>query len=254
MFQTIGKYVLAFFTEMGKITIFTRILLLRLFQLRIKWRLVFEQMNGLGINSLPIVIMTAAFVSMAFTIQVVREFLKFGAQSMIGGIVGMAVWRELGPIMTGAVVAGRVGAAIAAEIGSMKVTEQVDGLEALSQDPMVHLVLPRVIATTLMMPILVGIADVVGFLSGFLITLNTGRINPYSYFHSAQTMLQISDVTGGLIKGVLFGFAIGIIGAYTGLNTTSGAKGVGKTTKLAVVASLIVVFGINYFMSLVLFK
>lgn len=240
------------FEGIGRFSLFFLTVLKHLFTRPIRKRLVYEQMVYLGINSLAITIVTAVFVGMAFTIQVVREFLKFGAGEMVGGIVGMAVWRELGPMMTGAVIAGRIGAAISAELGSMKVTEQVEALEAMSQDPVEYLALPRVLALTLMMPLLVGIADIFGYFSGLLIAISTGRINPNAYFYSTQTMLGLSDITGGLVKGLFFGMAIALIGAYFGLKAESGAKGVGKVTRHAVVVSLITIFVLNYFLSLVL--
>ena len=151
-------------------------------------------------------------------------------------------------------VSGRIGAAIASEIGTMKVTEQIDALKALSQDPIKYLVVPRILAVMFMMPLLVGIADVAGFLSGFGVATLMGNINPYAYFNSASLMLQPADVYGGLIKAFVFGFIIALISCYQGLKTTAGAKGVGQSTTFAVVASLIAIFIINYFLSLRYFK
>ena len=207
----------------------------------------------LGVNSLPVTVITALCVGMAFTIQVVRELLRFGATEIVGGVVAMAIWRELGPMLTGVVVAGRVGAAISAEIGTMKVTEQVEALEAMSQDPVKYLVLCRVLACTLMLPLLVGIADIVGFLGGFFVAVAGGHVNPYSYISSANRMLTLIDICGGLGKAVIFGFIISVLSCYVGLTTKGGAKGVGVSTTKAVVISLMAVFIINYFLSLALF-
>jgi len=212
-----------------------------------------EQMYRLGVKSLPITTVTALFIGMAFALQIVQEFLKFGAGKMIGGILALALWRELAPLLTAVVVAGRVGAAIAAELGTMKVTEQVEALEAMGQDPVRYLVAPRVAACTLIMPLLVGWADVVGFFGGFVIAMSSGRVNPYMYFEAAQTMLHVRDITGGLMKGVFFGFCIALISAYMGLSAKAGAKGVGEVTTRAVVVSLIVIFILNYFLSTALF-
>ncbi|NBV83876.1 ABC transporter permease [bacterium] len=248
-----GRRVIRFFEELGKVTqFFLRTMTVMLTQ-PIHWRQTLEQMKLLGTNSFWITVVTAIFVGMAFTLQVVREFLKFGAGKMIGGVVGIAFWRELGPLMTGVVVAGRVGAAIAAELGTMKVTEQVEALESMSQDPIRFLVVPRIIAVTLMMPLLVGMADVVGFFGGYIIAVNVGRINPYLYFDSANTMLRVADVSGGLLKAAFFGFLIALISSYMGLHARSGAKGVGDMTTRAVVTSLIVIFVVNYFLSSSLF-
>ena len=238
----------------GHISQFALYIVKGIFKLRWRFRLLLEQMVSIGVNSIPITAVTAVFVGMAFTIQVVREFLRFGAGDMVGGIVGLAVWRELGPLMTGTVIAGRIGAAIAAELGTMKVTEQVEAIETMSQDPIEYLAIPRVLSLTLMMPLLVGLADILGFFSGLIIALSTGQLNPVAYFQSAQNMLMASDITGGLIKGLVFGFMISVIGCYMGLSTSSGAKGVGSSTRNSVVYSLIAVFVMNYFLSLVLFK
>jgi phospholipid/cholesterol/gamma-HCH transport system permease protein len=212
-----------------------------------------EQMWRLGVKSLGVVTVTAAFVGMAFTLQVIREFLKFGAAKLIGGVVGLAMWRELSPLLIGVVVAGRVGASTASELATMKVTEQIEALESMSHDPVAFLVLPRVWATTLMMPLLVGFADIVSFMSGFGIAMLTGKVNPYAYFDSADSMLKLSDITGGLIKAVCFGFVIGLISSYMGLKTEGGARGVGINTTHAVVASLITIFILNYLLSTALY-
>jgi len=212
-----------------------------------------DQIFLLGIKSLPASVITAAFIGMAFTLQIVREFEKFGANYMVGGIVGLAIWRELGPLLTGVVVSARIGAAISSELASMKVTEQIDALKTLSQDPIKYLVVPRILSTVIMMPILVGIADVVGFLSGLFVASTIANINVHAYFHSASLMLSSFDIIGGLIKAVIFGFLIGLISCYRGLNTKGGAKGVGDSTTIAVVHSLMSIFVVNYFLSLVLF-
>ena len=254
MINPLKNRVLNVITTVGDITEFSYLVLLGLKNRKLRLRLLLEQMVYVGVQSIPIVVVTAAFVGMAFTIQVVREFLSFGAGDMIGGIVGLAIWRELGPMMTGTVIAGRIGAAISAELGTMKVTEQVEALETMSQDPLHYLALPRIIGLTLMMPLLVGLADLVGFFSGWFIALSTGQINPVSYFQSAQNMLFLSDINGGLIKALVFGFSTGVIGCYMGLKTEAGARGVGKSTMNSVVYSLISVFILNYFFSLILFN
>jgi phospholipid/cholesterol/gamma-HCH transport system permease protein len=253
MIKKFGSFVVAFFVDLGNITILAKKVFITIFTSKKYYKRTLEQIIHLGIKSLPITVVTAMFVGMAFTIQVVREFLRFGAGEMIGGVVGMGVWRELAPMLTAVVVAGRVGAAISAELGTMKVTEQVEALESMSQDPVEFLVVPRVISSTLMLPLLVGVADIVGFFGGFFVALASGRINPYSYFESANRMLGMMDICGGLIKGVVFGIIIALISSYMGLKAKGGAKGVGEMTTKAVVVSLIAVFIFNYFLSLVVY-
>ncbi len=252
VFTFLGQKILVFFEEFGNVTLLMGQTLSGLFSGKRVLKRTLDQMLRLGVHSLPITLVTASFVGMAFTLQVVKEFLKFGAAELIGGVVGLAVWRELGPLLTAVVVAGRVGAAISAELGTMKVTEQVEALESLSQEPAEFLVLPRLLACTLMLPLLVGLADIVGYLSGFLVAVGH-NVNPYSYFGSADSMLKVGDITGGLIKALLFGFAIGLISSYMGLRATGGAKGVGEMTTKAVVVSLITVFVLNYILSLSLY-
>ncbi len=247
------KQIVHFFEELGNISYMGGQIVTGLFRSKRLLGRTIEQMYHLGIKSIPVAMVTAIFVGMAFTIQVTKEFLKFGAGKMIGGVVGLAVWRELGPLLTGVVLAGRVGAAVAAELGTMTVTEQVEALESMSQDPVLFLVLPRVLACTVMMPLLVGMADIAGFLSGFVIVWASGKLNAFAYFDAADSMLKVSDITGGLIKGLFFGFVVGLISTYMGLKAQAGAKGVGEMTTHAVVVSLLTIFILNYLLSLSLF-
>lgn len=216
-------------------------------------RLVIYQMSYLGVNSLPIVLLTILFTGMVMTVQTAHEFIKYGAQSSVGGVVAIAMGRELGPVMTGVVLAGRVGAAIAAEIGSMKVTEQIDALRVMAVSPVAYLVVPRLAACTFMTPVLVVIADVVGTLGGYLVAAMFG-IGSYTFFHSIEVFAVANDVTGGLVKAAVFGLIVSLIGCYQGLTTKEGAEGVGQATTGAVVTSIILIFISNYFMSLLLYR
>lgn len=253
MFYYLGKNILQFFFDLGGITLLIGNISIHLIKLKIHVRNTIEQMILLGIQSLPITFVTAIFVGMVFAMQIIKEFLRFGAGKMIGGVLGMALWRELAPLLIGVVIAGRVSAAIAAELGSMKVTEQIDALKALSQDPIEYLIVPRFIACTVMVPLLVGIADIIGFFGGLLVVLLNPKVNPYSYFDSAQSMLYPIDIWGGLVKAIFFGMVIAVIGSYMGLNAKAGAKGVGEITTKAVVVSLVTIFILNYFLSMVIF-
>jgi phospholipid/cholesterol/gamma-HCH transport system permease protein len=254
MVISLGNRTFRFFISLGEFVVFSGRVFSRLFKAKHTMARTVDQMVVLGVNSLPVTIVTACFVGMAFTMQVVNEFLKFGAGGMIGGVVGMAMWRELVPMLTGVVISARVGAAISAELGTMKVTEQVDALESMSQDPVEYLVIPRVLASTLMLPVLIGLADILGFFSGLLIAVSVGHINPYSYMSSAQTMLTTLDITGGLLKAVVFGMVISLLSCFMGLNAKSGAKGVGDVTTKAVVTSLICVFILNYLFSVIIYS
>ncbi|MDC0036901.1 ABC transporter permease [bacterium] len=254
MFENIGRQVVTQFTVLGSITELAFRFFRSIFSTYNFWKRVLFQLYALGIKSLPITIITSSFIGMAFTLQIVREFEKFGANYMLGGIVGLAVWRELGPLLTGVAVSARIGAAIASELGTMRVTEQIDALKALSQDPVKYLVVPRIVSVMIMMPLLVGVADVVGFMSGFAVGVPLGNLNPNAYFSSAEQMLGPFDIIGGLIKALIFGFIIGLISCFQGLQAKAGAKGVGESTTRAVVYSLISIFVMNYFLSYVLFQ
>tara|TARA_B100000427_G_scaffold6109_1_gene5718 strand:+ start:3309 stop:4070 length:762 start_codon:yes stop_codon:yes gene_type:complete len=253
MFKRLGNFIILYFENLGKLTHLSLRFVQSIFSSYKLTQKVIHQVYMLGVKSLPITIITSIFIGMAFTLQIVREFEKFGANFMLGGIVGLAIWRELAPLLTGVAVSARIGAAIASELGTMRVTEQVDALKALSQDPVKYLVAPRIIAVMIMMPLLVGVADAVGFMSGFVVGVPMANINPNAYFNSALTMLDSFDIIGGLIKALVFGFLIGIISCFEGLNTKAGAKGVGISTTRAVVSTIISIFIVNFFLSYVLF-
>lgn len=253
MFKNLGHSVIRFYITLGGIALLT-LNIIRVIFTRPKTilRSVFD-MYQLGVQSLPITLLTSVFVGMAFSVQVVREFLRFGASEMVGGVIGMALWRELAPMMTGVAIAGRVGAAIASELGTMKVTEQVEAMESMGQDKVAFLAAPRVLAITVMMPLLVGMADIFGMLSGYLVAILSKQINTYSFINAADRMLVPFDIYSGLIKAVIFGFSTGIISCYMGLSAEGGAKGVGEVTTKAVVVSLVVVFMLNYLLSMAMF-
>jgi phospholipid/cholesterol/gamma-HCH transport system permease protein len=211
-------------------------------------------MVRVGVESLPVAIVTAAFVGMVFAVQIASEFVKFGAGNVVGGVMGIAVARELAPALTAVVIAGRVGSAFAAEIGTMAVTEQIDAIYAMGSNPIKHLVVPRFIATTFMLPILTIFADLIGFFGGYLVAIFVVGINANGYIDSASSLLKLNDIVGGIIKAVFFGMIISIIGCFKGLKTKGGAKGVGEATTDSVVYSLMAIFVVNYFLSLMLFK
>jgi phospholipid/cholesterol/gamma-HCH transport system permease protein len=213
-----------------------------------------EQMAVVGPDSLVIALVTAAFVGMVFTIQVAREFLNFGAVQAVGGVLPLALSRELAPVLTAVVLAARVGSAFAAEIGTMKVTEQIDALYVLKSDPIDYLVIPRLLACCAMLPILTIISLVMGLIGGVFVAELFYGIAQSTFIESIQTFLQIWDLVSALIKAVIFGGVIAIIGCNWGLTTTGGAKGVGESTTTAVVMALISIFIINFFLSWVMFQ
>jgi len=200
----------------------------------------------MGYFSLPVVGLTALFTGMVLALQSYTGFSRFNAQSAIATVVVLSMTRELGPVIASLMVAGRVGAAMAAEIGTMRVTEQIDALTSLSTDPLRYLVLPRLIAGLVTMPVLVLVADIVGVFGGFLVGVYKLEFNPVSYLTQTEQYLQTMDVVSGLIKAAVFGFIIALMGCYHGYHSRGGAEGVGQATTHAVVSSSILILIFNY--------
>lgn len=221
---------------------------------KINWRNTLEQMAAVGPDSLFIALLTAVFVGAVFTIQVAREFINFGAGNLVGGVLAVALTRELSPVLTAVVLAGRVGSAFAAEIGTMRVTEQIDALLILKTDPIDYLVLPRLLACCLMLPILTLLSLITGLLGGLIIGTNIYGIADTVFLESARNLLNVWDICSALIKASCFGLLIAIIGCSWGLTTKGGAKGVGQSTTTAVVTSLLIIFISNFFLSWLMFQ
>lgn len=213
-----------------------------------------EQMAVVGPDSLFIALLTAVFVGAVFTIQVAREFITFGAGNLVGGVLAVALTRELSPVLTAVVIAGRVGSAFAAEIGTMRVTEQIDALLMLKTDPVDYLVIPRLLACLLMMPILTLLSLVTGMLGGLIIATNIYNLSDTQFLDSARNFLGSWDIISAMIKACCFGVLIAVIGCSWGLTTTGGAKGVGQSTTTAVVTALLIIFISNFFLSWLMYQ
>ncbi len=213
-----------------------------------------DQMATIGPESLSISLVTAIFVGMVFTIQVAREFINFGAINLVGGVLALALTRELAPVLTAVILAGRVGSAFAAEIGTMQVTEQIDALLMLRTDPIDYLVIPRVLGCCLMLPLLTMVAIFTGIAGGLMISTSLYNIPQEIFLDSARQLLKPWDLVAANLKAVCFGGLISVIGCSWGLTTTGGAKGVGQSTTTAVVTSLLAIFITNFFLSWVMFQ
>ncbi|MBD1997007.1 MlaE family lipid ABC transporter permease subunit [Leptolyngbya sp. FACHB-541] len=213
-----------------------------------------DQMAAVGPESLLIALVTAAFVGMVFTIQVAREFINLGAGTAVGGVLALSLARELAPVLTAVILAGRVGSAFAAEIGTMQVTEQIDALQMLKTDPIDYLVIPRVVACCLMLPILTILAFITGMTGGLLIAEGLYGISSTVFLNSARNFLSVWDLVSALVKAFVFGGLIAVIGSSWGLTTTGGAKGVGQSTTTAVVTALLAIFIVNFFLSWIMFQ
>ncbi|WP_174783722.1 MlaE family lipid ABC transporter permease subunit [Dolichospermum sp. UHCC 0259] len=225
-----------------------------LLQGKIHRRNTLEQLAIVGPDSFFIALLTAIFVGAVFTIQVAREFINFGAGNLVGGVLAVALTRELSPVLTAVVLAGRVGSAFAAEIGTMKVTEQIDALLMLKTDPIDYLVIPRLLACFIMLPVLTLLSLITGMSGGLLIATRIYNLSDTVFLDSARDFLDIWDIGSAMIKACCFGVLIAIIGCSWGLTTTGGAKGVGQSTTTAVVTALLVIFISNFFLSWVMFQ
>lgn len=252
--ETVGNRMIDILEEIGRISGLAGATFRDIIRGKIDVRLTLDQMVKIGVNSLPLALITAAFIGMVFAVQIASEFVRFGAGKFVGGVMSIAMARELGPAVTGIVVAARVAASITAEIGTMKVSEQVDALESLGASPIRYLVIPRLIATTLMLPLLTVLTIITGFFGGYLVAVAVSKINGVQYMETAQSLASLWDVYGGLIKTAVFGVIIAIISCYKGLTTRGGAKGVGESTTSSVVITLISLFIVNYFLSIIFFK
>ncbi|MEB3219362.1 MAG: MlaE family lipid ABC transporter permease subunit [Nostocales cyanobacterium 94392] len=228
--------------------------IIHLFKGKIHRRNTLEQMAAVGPDSLLIALLTAVFVGAVFTIQVAREFINFGAGNAVGGVLAVALTRELSPVLTAVVLAGRVGSAFAAEIGTMKVTEQIDALLMLKTDPIDYLVIPRVLACCIMLPILTLLSLVTGMAGGLLIATSFYNLSDVQFLDSARNFLGMWDILSTMIKALCFGLLVAVIGCNWGLTTTGGAKGVGQSTTTAVVTALLIIFISNFFLSWIMFQ
>ena len=226
------------------------------FLLRGHWRpgLTIIQMSFLGVNSLMIVLMTTTFAGMVIALQMAHVAVQYGVGKMVGGSASLAMTRELGPMLTAIVVAGRAGSAITAEIGSMKVTEQIDALKMLAVSPTGYLVVPRLVAMLLMMPLLTLFSDISGLVGGSVVAFENAGIPYQVFWDSVRQMTMTSDLTLGLAKSVIFGVEVAIISCYQGLKTGRGAAGVGQATTSSVVTSMVVIFITNFILSSLMFK
>ncbi|MEW6054693.1 MAG: ABC transporter permease [Nitrospirota bacterium] len=252
--ELIGSTVIRFAEELGKILILLFLSLQQLFLPPYEVRNTFKQMLEIGVRSLPVVLITAIFTGMVFALQTFTGFKRFGAEAVVGTVVALSMTRELGPVLTGLIVAGRAGAAMAAELGTMRVTEQIDALETLATNPIKYLIIPRFIAGILMMPALAAVADITGIIGGYFVTVGLFDTSSIVYWKRTWDYLEVSDILNGMIKAGFFGASISLISCYKGFYTRGGAEGVGKATTGAVVLSSMTILISDYFLSAWLFN
>lgn len=216
------------------------------------WNDILVQMDIIGVGSLPITILTGFFTGAVLALQMSKTLTTFGQVSLTGQLVALSLVRELGPVLTSLMVAGRNSAGMASELGSMLVTEQIDAMRALGTDPSKKLVTPRVVATVTMLPLLTVVSDFVGLVGGFMVANFIIRLDPIEYWTSAYQALRYADVVQGLVKPFVFGFIISLVGCYYGLNTRGGTQGVGRSTTQAVVASSVLILSVDFFITRIL--
>ncbi|MBC7140683.1 MAG: ABC transporter permease [Rhodobacteraceae bacterium] len=249
----IGRLVLLGLTTLGRIAIFAGETISHLLRPPFYPKEFGQALMQIGWFSLPVVGMTALFTGGALALQIYAGGARFSAEAVVPSIVAIGMVRELGPVLGGLMVAARVASSIAAEIGTMKVTEQLDALVTLSTHPMKYLTVPRVLAATLAVPVLVAVGDSIGIFGGYLVGVSRLGFNPAAYLRNTREFLEVWDVVSGLWKGAAFGFIVALMGCYYGMHSERGAQGVGRATKSAVVAASVLIFAANYLLTEVFF-
>lgn len=245
----IGRAVLVFLATVGRVTLFAAETASHLFRPPFYPREFAAQVLHIGYFSLPVVGLTMIFTGGALALQIYAGGARFSAEAVVPQIVAIGIVRELGPVLVGLMIAARVTSSVAAEIATMKVTEQIDALVTLSTNPMKYLTLPRVLAATLVMPVLVGVGDVIGVLGGFTVGVNRLGFNPGTYMTNTIDFLEFLDIASSLTKGAAFGFLAALMGCYFGMHSGRGAQGVGRATKGAVVAASVLILAANFILT-----
>ncbi|MCT4577445.1 MULTISPECIES: MlaE family ABC transporter permease [Donghicola] len=246
---SIGRAVMAALAKVGSVALFALETISHLFRPPFYGREFWHALIQIGWLSLPVVGLTAFFTGGALALQIFAGGSRYGAEAVVPSIVAIGMVRELGPVLGGLMVAARVASSIAAEIGTMKVTEQIDALVTLSTHPMKYLTLPRVLAATLAVPVLVAVGDSVGIMGGYLVGVGRLDFNAATYLKNTVDFLEPWDITSGLFKGAAFGFIVATMGCYHGMQSGRGAQGVGAATKSAVVSASVLIFAANYILT-----
>ena len=250
----LGRGVLAGLAGAGRVGLFAGSVISHLLRPPFYGREFAQALMQIGWLSLPVVGLTALFTGAALALQIYAGGARFSAESVVPTIVAIGMVRELGPVLGGLMVAARVASSIAAEIGTMKVTEQIDALVTLSTNPLKYLAVPRILAATLSVPLLVAVGDVIGVMGGWLVGTERLGFNSATYMRTTFEYLEVWDVGSGLVKGAAFGFLVALMGCYYGMNSGRGAQGVGRATKSAVVAASVLILASNYLLTEVFFS
>lgn len=252
LLEGLGRLVLEPIEELGRVSRIAAAGLVNFVLPPFRFRLVVQQMEFIGVQSLPIIVLASFFTGAVFALQSYRAFGLFGAEGYVGGTVGITLTRELGPTLTGLLVAGRAGSAMAAEIGAMRVSEQIDALDAMAVDPMNYLVKPRMLAAMIVTPLLTAIFDAVGIFGSYVVAVGIIGVSWPTFAIRLQSWVDWDDIGGGLLKGLVFGLIIGTVACYKGYYTRGGAKGVGRATTSSVVVASVAILVSNYFIAAML--
>ncbi len=242
----VGRAFLALLASIGRLLLFAASAVSHAVRPPFYPRILLRQMVDIGYYSLPVVALTTLFSGMVLALQSHTGFSRFSAESAVAGVVALSITRELAPVLAGLMVAGRVGASMAAELGTMRVTEQIDALTTLSTEPMKYLVAPRILASLLMLPLLVLVGDVIGIFGGYVVGVFKLGFEPASYLQQTWQFIETTDVVSGLVKAAMFGFLVALMGCFHGYRSQGGAQGVGKAATDAVVSSAILILVFNY--------
>jgi len=247
--DAIGRFAIHICNRLGAFALFFLKFMRTLLTTKPKLKKLFEQMSRIGVDSFSITVLTGTFTGMVFALQSYVGFQRVGGEQFIGAVVALGLVRELGPVLTGLMVTGRACSAIAAEIGTMRITEQIDALRTLRIDTFQYLIVPRILAGTVMLPVLAIFSMIFGIVGGYVVCVYVLQLSPEDYSSSIRTYVEFSDIRGGLIKACFFGIILSWVGSYKGYNTHGGARGVGLATTQSVVLSSIVILVSNYFLT-----
>jgi phospholipid/cholesterol/gamma-HCH transport system permease protein len=253
VFAAVGRVSLTLLGEIGRLAVFTLDAVTACLRPPIYWQLILQQMMRIGYFSLPVVGLTAFFTGGVLALQIYTGASRYGAEAFVPAVVMIGITRELGPVIAGLMVAGRVAAAIAAELGTMRVTEQIDALTTLATNPIKYLVVPRLMAAVISMPILVAVADSIGVFGGYVASTESLGFTGSIYLKNTIDFATTQDIMSGLIKAAVFGFIIALMGCYNGFHSKGGAQGVGAATTNAVVSASIMILAANYILTNLLF-
>ena len=253
LLENTGRRLLAFMEETGKVMVLLTHAIVWGFRRPLYLNNTIKQMLEVGVNSIPVVLITATFTGMVLALQTHTGFQRFNAESLVGTVVALSMTRELGPVLTGLIVAGRAGSAMAAELGTMRVTEQIDALYTLATNPVKYLVVPRLVAGVVMLPVMTILSDIVGIYGGLFVSVSVLDANRTIYIKRTWDFLEFNDVYSGLFKAAVFGLIISLVGCYKGFYTRGGAEGVGKATTGSVVISSMLILIFDYLLTAILF-